>query len=227
MTYKFIGAELPKIIQKNSKGSIEGLGAEISYQIAKKLNIDISVELFPMKRAIDMMRKGQADVIIGPYKSEERSLFINYSNFYFYEDPMLLYTLKDSHIKWDGKIESLKDLKIGVIRGWSISDQFASQKSNLNITEANITSQLFSLLKYKRVDVIIMHPRHARDTFPVAELEKDYKVIGPPLAINRGYFGFSKDPKVADLKEKFEREYEKLSKAGTFLKVKEELRLDY
>ena len=84
-TYQFIGSAFPGILEKSKDGKITGRGAEIIYNVARKLDIQVEISLYPWKRALLMMEKGEADVIIGPYKTKERMNFLDYSNFTFYE----------------------------------------------------------------------------------------------------------------------------------------------
>ncbi len=213
-TYHFIGASFPKILETNSHGEAFGLGADITHKIAKAMNVEIVVTLYPLKRALLIMERGEADVIIGPYKSEERSTYLDFSSFYFYEDEITLYKLKETSLKWSGDLTHLKELKIGVIRGWSLGDHFNKIKDQLDIIYLNSLDQLFTMLKLKRIDVAIAHPREAAQTMAEGDNSSNIIPLSPSLTKKQGYFGFSKKRDLGDFKKRFEAEYERLYKSG-------------
>lgn len=217
-TYHFVGSSFPLILEENKKGQFHGLGADITYQIAKTLGVDIKISLYPAKRAMQMMRNGDADVIIGPYKSIERSEFLDYSSFSFYKDPISFYSLKKSKFKWDGDVKSIEHLRIGAIRGWSLGDRFDSKKDDLNINYVGTITQLFTMLELKRVDLVIAHPRAVSRFYDASEVQEKYRKLLPPLIENAGFFGFSKKRGLKLFQKKFEKEYEKLNNSGAFEK---------
>lgn len=214
-TYHFIGSSFPEILEQAQDGEIRGLGADIVYKIAKSLNVDIKITLYPWKRAHLIMKRGGADAIIGPYKSEERLKYLEYSNFHFYEDEILLYGLTDSTLIWDGDLSKLTGLKIGVIRGWSLGQDFNLMKDSFKIIYLNNIEQLFSMLKLRRIDIAISHPRASLRLLSLKENKKIIKPFRPSLTINRGYFGFSKKRDLSEFKKKFDIEYEKSRRSGS------------
>lgn len=209
-TYQFIGSAFPGILEKSKDGKAKGRGADIIYKIASKLNVQVEISFYPWNRAHLMMKKGEADVLIGPYKTKQRMKYLDYSNFSFYEDEILLYTPADSNIDWKGEISNITDLKIGVIRGWSLGEEFESIKDKLNILYFNNIDQLFTMLKLKRIDIAISHPRASSKHLSSHENKKVIKSLKPRLSIGKGYFGFSKKRDLLEFKEKFEAEYRKL-----------------
>lgn len=209
-TYQFIGSAFPGILEKSKDGKITGRGAEIIYNVARKLDIQVEISLYPWKRALLMMEKGEADVIIGPYKTKERMNFLDYSNFTFYEDEILLYTHADSKINWNGDISNITDLKIGVIGGWSLGEDFELVKDKLSVLYLDNIDQLFTMLKFKRIDIAISHDRASSSYISLNENKKLIKSLRPPLSKSQGHFGFSKKRDLLKFKEQFEAEYRNL-----------------
>jgi len=209
-TYQFIGSAFPGILEKSKDGIIKGRGAEIIYKIAGQLDIEFEINFYPWKRALLMMEKGEADVLIGPYKTKERTKYLDYSNFSFYEDEILLYTLADSKINWSGEISNITDLKIGVIGGWSLGEEFELIKDKLNVLYLDNINQLFTMLKLKRIDIAISHDRASSEYLSINENKKLIKSLRPPLSISKSYFGFSKKRDLLKFKKEFEAEYRKL-----------------
>ena len=210
--YEFVGAHFPGILEPSVDGSVKGLGADITYKIAKALHIEVKITLYPLKRALLMMKRGEADVIIGPYKAADRMSYLDYTSFSFYEDPIVLYTRKDTKLNWAGNLEVLKGLKIGVIRGWSLGRDFneMSTRGELDVINLSAIDQLFPMLKRKRIDIAIAHPRESRAILSREEFNKEIISLKPALTTNEGYFGFSKSRDLEEFKKQFEAEYEKI-----------------
>lgn len=215
MTYNFVGAYFPEILEVNSQGKVQGSGAEITYQIARNLNVDINIKLYPLKRALAMVKSGDADAIIGPYKSEERSKYIDYTAFHFYEDQILLYARDNSKINWKGNLQALRGLEIGVARGWSLGDDLDFKSNNVKIVYVDKLEQLFSMLQLGRIDMFIAHPRSVSNAYVSPKTNSAIKALYPALTSNKGFFGFSKKKGLKEFKAKFEAEYKKLKMIET------------
>ncbi len=88
-TYLFVGTTFPSILEQKQDGDFYGLGYDIATKIVHRLGHDLKIEIYPFKRALKMIERGEADVLIGPYKSAEREKFMNYTKYAFYRDPMV------------------------------------------------------------------------------------------------------------------------------------------
>ncbi len=208
--YKFVGAYFPQITEQTSNGEVQGLGVKITNLIAEDLNVKIDIKIYPLKRALEIIKQGKADAIIGAYKSKERSTFIDYSNLHFYEDPLYIYSNIDSKIKWNNNLDALTQYKIGALRGWSLGKKFDASKAKLDVLYVSYLTQLFSMLELKRLDLIIAHPRSIAEFLQEKKIKNYLKPLGQPIASMKGYFGFRKDPKLAQFKKDFEKSFKKL-----------------
>lgn len=211
-TYEFIGSYFPEILEAQSNGKVIGLGADLTHRIAREMDVDINITLYPLKRAHLIMKRGQADAIIGPYKSKNREAYLDFSNFHFYEDEILFYGLKKSQINWKGDFSKLRGLKIGAIRGWSLGEDFNKNSQRLDIIFLNNIDQLFTMLKLKRIDIAIAHNREASRLLSLNENKAKIKSLSPRITLNKGYFGFSKKKELKGFKERFEAAYKKMTK---------------
>lgn len=224
-SYRFVGTNFPKIVEKSESGKVSGLGVEIVQLICKRLNVKATIHLYPLKRALEMIKSGDADVIIGPYRSQRRSKFIDYTSFHFYEDILRFYSLKDSHYSWTGEVSKLKGLKIGAIRGWSIGDRVEKNLSDFYLVRVNFIDQLFLMLSRHRLELVIMHERALSQFYTKDEISKNFKAHSPAIISNKGYFGFSKAIKHDDFKRQFESEFKKLEKEGVIRDLKKKYSL--
>ncbi len=225
-TYLFVAAHFPKIVEENEDQSLKGLGVELTKKIAKIHNLDIKIKVFPLKRAISMIEEGSADAIIGAYYSKKRAKFISYSNQFFYQDKITLYTLKQSKLDWNGDFSNLKKLRLGAIRGWSLGDKFNMHSTDYNIVYVNQLEQLFSMLYLKRIDFLIAHQRAVNNIMSTNDFNMKYRKIQKTISTNRGYFGFSKKRELEKLKSLFDKSYLELSKSDYISNLMRKYQLD-
>ena len=78
-TVLFVTSEFPLISEETPEQEHTGLGVDIVKLIATRLDLDYKIESYPLKRALSMMEHGEADAIIGPYRSNEREEYLDYA----------------------------------------------------------------------------------------------------------------------------------------------------
>lgn len=225
-TYLFVAAHFPKIVEKKEDESLTGLGVELTRKIAKIHNLDIQIKVYPLKRAINMIKDGSADAIIGAYYSKKRARFISYSNNFFYQDEISLFTSNQNKLDWDGNYTHLKKFKLGVVRGWSLGDKFNENSAHYKILFVNQLDQLFSMLDLKRIDFLIAHQRAVDSIISESDFNKKYRKLPKTISTNRGYFGFSKKRELKRLKSLFDKSYLELSKSDYLFQLMKKYHLN-
>jgi len=85
------------------EGKLEGPEIEILKAIGKKLNMEVSFQVIPFKRALHSMKKGDLDIMSGLLKRSEREKYIH-----FIEPP---YKTKSNKVFYIAKERSVKILK--------------------------------------------------------------------------------------------------------------------
>jgi len=104
-----------------------GIHIELVKDVAKSLNLSVIIKSFPWKRAIQMLKDGEADAVTYMSKTEEREQFG-----YFFAGNMLsnsqigFFILKKNRndIHFSGDIKSLQSYTIGTCRGFSYDETF-------------------------------------------------------------------------------------------------------
>ena len=226
-TYLFVGTTFPSILEQKQDGDFYGLGYDIANKIVHRLGHDLKIEIYPFKRALKMIERGEADVLIGPYKSAEREKFMNYTKYAFYRDPMVFYVKEDNFFKWDNEFSSLKGLHIGLTRGWSYGAKFDQYKENLRIETTNTVKANFQKLLADRIDLLVSHPRSASKLIDELKIKDKVKMILPPLIVNKGYYGFSRKRTLDGFLIQFDLEFEKMIESGEILELSRKYNLDF
>ena len=151
----------------------------------------IKIRVVPWARAIENVRLGKADAILGVYHTEERAVFLDYS------EPVtvvrtVLFSLKANGIRYSS-LEDLRPYSIGVVRGSSYGPGF-DQADYLDKHE--VSQEILNVRKLlkRRIDLFAGSADVLwyliRTEMP--EVQDDIEMLSPPLAGRQLYVGFSR-----------------------------------
>ncbi|MDX1958938.1 MAG: ABC transporter substrate-binding protein [Leptospiraceae bacterium] len=206
------------------------------YQIVKRSleeeGIEVEIEFYPFARILNLVNTGEISGYFPEYHSVENEKNFYYSNAFPGGDLLFLkkkerqINIKTSNNKID--FQSLKEYKIGVVRGYLHTPEFDEAIKFLNIQET--ASDLMNLKKLfmGRVDLIEIDPNvanylsqnsmkqftNAANAFEVVEPKMDYKDLF--LCIPRS------DKNGKKLLNKFNSGFEKLKSRGEIEKILKE-----
>ncbi len=141
---------------------LTGFHIDLIKMAAAELNINVEFVSLPWKRALVMVEKGEVDAISYTIFTPDRTKFLIYEpgNVISIGSTRFAY-LKDNQLDYDGSLDSVKDRKIGVIRGYSYGKNFDHNKLK-NLIEVNSEQQLLLMLLEKRVDLILVNIDHLK-----------------------------------------------------------------
>jgi polar amino acid transport system substrate-binding protein len=139
--------------------SMPGIMIEIAKKIFQEKGHRINYIIYPWKRAVLLARKGEIDGIIGAFNGDAPDFFfpqneqITLKNSFF--------VLKDNVWNYSGP-EALQNITLGFISGYDYGPilnnyiKTAPKDKILLISGSEgLSNRLFTLLKFKRVDVIV------------------------------------------------------------------------
>lgn len=102
----------------------QGVAMEIARAAFKSQGHELEFSFVPWARAIDGVKKGEYDALIGTWWTEERTQFLRYS------DPYLTNEIKFIKRKGDtfefDELRSLEGKTVGTVRGYGYGDTFAN-----------------------------------------------------------------------------------------------------
>lgn len=192
---------------------------QASFEAFKRVGYEVKIEFVPWKRAINQLKIGKADALLGAYKNEERLTFAYYTKSILGIAKAVIIARKDSQITYDS-MEKLTPYIIGILRGTSVSKQFDSAKAYLGISEHSSESKIIKMLESGRLDLIagseqvffseykILYP----DRTPSHYL-KSIKILNSEAMYNV----FSKKIKNGKiLRDAFDRGFKMIVEDGTF-----------
>lgn len=226
-TYRFVGTSFPHILEKNPSGEVVGVAADLIKKIMTRLGHDVEITIYPWKRAQSMVVNGQADVLIGPYKTKQREILFNFSQYHFYQDDMVFYRNRKQDFSWNGTLASLSDISIGVMAGWAYGDVFDAHKAQLNTVTVYSLSSCFNMLSAKRISVCALNQRNAKQYLKLYKQLNDFKQVEIPISFSKGYFAFSKKRELTQLKVQFDQVLKEFINSNEVTRINKAYNLDY
>jgi polar amino acid transport system substrate-binding protein len=198
----FAADTFPGLVEEIERGRICGLGHYLTKQATESIGYRYKVELLPLPRALKAIEANTRDGIIGIYKTEEREKFIQYTSQPFYTDTIRVFTLPNPGISWNGSIDSLKSMRIGVMQGWYYSDRFKKLERDdprFRFEWIPLRESGFKMLRARRIDALISNDRNyenflekQRKTENSASMPQDIVPLNPVFEGKEIFIGFGK-----------------------------------
>lgn len=168
----------PPFFYKQPNGETKGLGIDVMEKVAQKTGLDIKfTPVSDWKKAIDMVKKGEAQMILNIGMTDERSEFMRYSVPIDTSDISLI-TRKTSHIK------STADLKSEVVAtlSFSVAHTIMKEREDITLITSDDPGGLMYLLMSGQADAIIYATEPAYLLIRTMSLSKEIHVVEPPIA---------------------------------------------
>ena len=133
---------------------LEGIAVDLARELFPRLGLTPEVDLFPLKRALDMLREGLADGTMILIRTPERENFLHFT------EPVmtvrgLIWSLADGNrgaVRFD-TLEDLKPYRIGVTRGYSYGPEFDALLQTMEVDTANSDYSNYQKLLQGRIDI--------------------------------------------------------------------------
>lgn len=137
-----------------------GIGIDLAKTIFEPLGYEVKYVTMPWTRALEEVRKGNVDAVVGANTTDDPTLIFPKSPLYFMTDDF--YALKGHNISFKG-IDSLKSYKVGTIKGYGYSGDLANFiKAQSSVSGAiqevsgdDAGLQNIRKLQAKRIDVMV------------------------------------------------------------------------
>lgn len=212
-------------ISFEENGKVVGINPDILREVFKRMGYEITLELFPWKRAQEMVINGEADALFSPYKTPERELIYDFPDEVLLKEELSFVVPKDSDIKYDGDIKKMGKYTIGTLIGYEIFydeiekvDYVKNGTLKLDRTETNSQS-LEKMLNKRGVDTVCNTKYVLIDALKKMGKLEQVKFLEPPYKTSNDYLAFSKKKNLKDVLDKFERTLIEVKKDGTYQKI--------
>jgi len=188
-----VGTRFPRIFEPGETAAdpAAGLGVELLSRAAARLGHSLRFESYPWLRAQAMVEQGQADILIGPYRTPEREARFLFSAQPFYEDALLFYARREQAQLWRGDYAELTPHSIGQVQGWAYGDVFEQARVQLShLSTVRDVGTGLQMLRLGRLDLLASNERNTEPVLAQLGLAEQLQPVGPPIGHLRGHFAY-------------------------------------
>ncbi|MEF2230857.1 MAG: transporter substrate-binding domain-containing protein [Pseudodesulfovibrio sp.] len=108
--------------QYKTEGRVTGFSTEMVEAVYERLGTPISsMEVFPWKRALEILESGNAEGLFSVNKTRDRAIFARFPEEPLFEAPWIIWTKRESPIR---TLDDLKGRSVGVVIGYSYTPEF-------------------------------------------------------------------------------------------------------
>lgn len=138
----------------DDSSSLSGIDVDIVREIAKRGGYEIRFIRAPWKRVLELIKKGDADIVSSAYLTPERKKFMIYFDRpYLRSLPIAFYYRSNSGVKIEKYTDLYNYSEIGVLRGASYFKRFDTDPKISRI-EIATQEQLYPMLIHDRIQVM-------------------------------------------------------------------------
>nr|WP_298114604.1 transporter substrate-binding domain-containing protein [uncultured Pseudomonas sp.] len=216
-----VGTNFPQVFERSAEGEYRGLAVSVLHHGLDMLGHSVRFELHPWARAQYMVEQGQADILIGPYKTAEREARFAFSTMAFYRDRVVFYGRRDRLPPWHGDYQALPGRPIGVVRAWSYGDRFVQAKSTLDLVTVESVENGLKMLSLGRLQLLASNQRNSRPVLLKLGLLDEIVELDPPISLEDGYFAFPRLASHDALRKDFDRALAEMIEQGELARLAE------
>lgn len=207
----------PYIYVENAE--IKGVVVEIIKEVFNRMHQPINISVLPWARAIKRIKNGKEDAIFSIYKTKEREIFADFSQEILIMQTVSLYVRKDSHIEFNGDINTLSRYRVGAVRQVSYGKAFdlaVKNKALPSLVLVNIGLQNFQMLLADRVDIVVSNKHGASTILKSISGSDKVRELTNILHSIPSYIAFSKKRNHIQLINKFDSILKVMKKDGSY-----------
>lgn len=192
--------DYPPIIWFSKKeNTLKGVAVELIQEMFSAHNIKIGlVPVSTWGRALEEVNQGRIDLLLPPYKTDERLRTYLFSEKPFMNDKTVLFVKKGKKIKYEKPLD-LKNYKGVALINDSFGDEFdLAAKNSLTIQRLSKTSQSLNFLVRDRADYLIAGYSAGISVAIKENLKNEIEVLPKEIVSTGMYLAISKNSKWAN-----------------------------
>lgn len=213
------GTRFESIYEKRPDGEFAGMGVELLRLFARRYGYQLRFEIYPWRRAQELINAGRADVLVGPYRSADRLRTMRFSAQAFFQDHVAFYVRANSMPVWEGDYTTLKGRRIATLNGWNYGPAFDKAAPLLNISVTNSVESGLRMLAVGRVE---MFATNRRDTDPVLlrlGLENKLLALAPLIDVQDAFFAYPLTLRLQEMPEQMDQMLAAMTASGELQKL--------
>ena len=214
-----VGANFSRIFEQGSDGQWRGLGVDVLRTLATRAGDTVRFQAYPWPRAQAMVERGQADILIGPYRSSSRLLQFAFLDQPFYRDRLVFYARSRNSVTWAGDVSSLTGRRIVSVRGWHYGARFDQARPLLDVSEVAQVENGLQMLAYGRVDLLATNERNTSALLDSLKLRESVTVLCPEISRLDGYLAFPRTAAFDSARAQYNTLFNQMVRSGELFKL--------
>lgn len=208
-----VGSQFARIFEGAEGQPPKGLAVELLGQI---FGDNLRMEWMPWSRAQLMVEQGEADILIGPYRTPEREARMLFSVRAFYADAMTWYARQGDEKRWTGDYTGLVQMPVTAVRGWAYGSRFERMKPLMGqLTWVQNVDAGLQMLTRKRVELFAANDRNCQPVLQRLGLGEAIARCSPPLDVLHGHMAFARSASGEALSRRYDLAYEQWLRGGS------------
>ena len=205
----------------------QGFIQELVKEVLGRGGYKVKTHFVPWARALKSVETGQADLLYGAFRTQERERFLKFSPPIAEVNNVLL-SKKSKNISYK-QLTDLRPYQIGVVAGAAHGKAF-DEATFLNKDRVPDNAQNFKKLMMERVD-LVAGPKEVmlyriKNEFP--QYIDQFEVLSPPLSTTEVHIGFSKAvERHQKLYDAFVNGLNQMTKDGSYARIAKKHGIDY
>ncbi|WP_162241964.1 ABC transporter substrate-binding protein [Duganella sp. Leaf126] len=198
-----VGATFRQLFEQDAEGRPTGLAVDVLRALAARAGDTVRFQFYPWPRAQAMVERGQADILIGPYRSAERLTRFDFLDQPFYRDRLVFYARRQGGATWRGDFGSLAGLRVAAVRGWHYGAQFDAARQTFELSEVPQVDNGLRMLALGRVDLFAGNRPHTETLVRELGLAQSVTALCPDIGYIDSYLAFPRAAKFAAARRQY------------------------
>lgn len=213
----------------SENGIAKGMNVDIVTEALRRMNYNAKIKFFPWKRALIMVKNGDADGIIDAAYNNDRAKYLHFPNSEIHTEEWFAFKKKNSLLSLNENLSNAKDIRIGLSRGFVYGgkiQEFIDNKEFKSIQEVYNNELNIVKLIANRFDMFIglkstilflskqMGYSNEVEIVKMTGTNKEYL-----LSSSKTFLAFSKKTIKKEFSDKFSKVIEEMKEEGTIKKI--------
>lgn len=208
-----VGAQFARIFEGGEGQPPRGLAVDLLGQL---FGDSVRCDWVPWARAQLMVEQGEADILIGPYRTPEREMRMGFSVRSFYSDAMVWYARRGEEGRWTGEFNDLAQTPVAAVRGWAYGSRFERMKMGLGqLTWVQNVEAGLQMLTKRRVELFAANDRNCLPVLQRLNLSDAVGRCSPPLDVLHGHMAFARSASGEELSRRYDQAFEQWLRTGS------------
>ncbi|MDM8349102.1 transporter substrate-binding domain-containing protein [Pseudomonas sp. sp1636] len=214
-----VGSDFSRIFERTAADEYRGLGPDLLRQVLEPRGYSLRFASYPWARAQLMVERGQADILVGPYRSPAREARFAFAESAFQRDRIVFYRRRDRPFEWSGDYRQLAGLRIGVVRAWTYGARFDGVREGLDLVTVEAVDNGLKMLSLGRLELFASNQRNTLPVLQALGLSDEINQLEHPIDTQDGYFAFPLQSSHNRLREDFDEGFRQVVERGQLARL--------